>query len=109
MRWPAWRGGGEAVLPLDHSSGVLDSAADDLQQIVEIGIIMERLEAKDSDAARVVDMHYFSGFTLEEIAHETGLTLRQVRLRWERGVKRLKRTLYSTPPGSRSDLPAPSA
>jgi RNA polymerase sigma factor (TIGR02999 family) len=108
-RLAACRGGGEAVLPLDHSSGVLDRAADDLQQIVEIGIIMERLEAKDSDAARVVDMHYFSGFTLEEIAHETGLTLRQVRLRWERGVKRLKRTLYSTPPGSRSDLPAPSA
>ena len=66
-RLAACRGGGEAVLPLDHSSGVLDRAADDLQQIVEIGIIMERLEAKDSDAARVVDMHYFSGFTLEEI------------------------------------------
>src|SRR5450755_3636153 len=28
-RLAACRGGGEAVLPLDHSSGVLDSAADD--------------------------------------------------------------------------------
>jgi DNA-directed RNA polymerase specialized sigma24 family protein len=27
-------------------------------------------------------MHDFSGFTLDEIAQETGLTLKQVRLRW---------------------------
>lgn len=52
---------------------------------------MERLEAEDSQAARVVDMHYFSGATLEEIARETGLTFRRVRSRWERGRDALKR------------------
>ncbi len=41
----------------------------------------------------MVDMHYFSGFTLEEIAKETRLTFRQVRSRWERGMKWLKRAL----------------
>ena len=35
------------------------------------------------------------GFTLEEIAKETGLTFRQVRSRWERGMKWLKRMLRS--------------
>jgi RNA polymerase sigma factor (TIGR02999 family) len=107
-RLAACRGGGEAALPLEDMGGVLDSPAPDLQQIVEIGIIMERLEAKDPDAARMVDMHYFSGFTLEEIAQETGLTLRQVRLRWERGLKWLKRTLHPALPGNRSDLSGPS-
>ena len=67
--------------------------AQDAQQIVEIGILMERLEGQDPDAARVVDMHYFTGFTLEEIATETGLTFRQVRSRWERGQAWLKRML----------------
>jgi RNA polymerase sigma factor (TIGR02999 family) len=107
-RLAACRGGGEAALQLEDMGGVLDSPAPDLQQIVEIGIIMERLEAKDPDAARMVDMHYFSGFTLEEIAQETGLTLRQVRLRWERGLKWLKRTLHPALPGNRSDLSGPS-
>ena len=58
---------------------------------------MERLETKDPDAARMVDMHYFAGFTLEEIALETGLTVKQVRSRWERGMKALKRMLQAKP------------
>ena len=91
------RGGGETVLRLDESSSPgLDSRAEDAQQIVEIGLLMQRLEARDPDAARVVDMHYFSGFTLEEISAETGLTFRQVRWRWERGQSWLKRMLRAT-------------
>jgi DNA-directed RNA polymerase specialized sigma24 family protein len=31
-----------------------------------------------------VDLHYFAGFTLEETAEITGLTLRQLRHRWEK-------------------------
>ena len=65
----------------------------DAEIIIEIGLLMERLDAKYPDCARVVDMHYFSGFTLEEIAQKTGLTTKQVRLRWERGLKWLKRNL----------------
>ena len=95
-RLAARRGAGETVLPLEDSAALLGTTVQDAQQIVEIGILMERLEAKDSDAARMVDMHYFSGFTLEEIAKETGLTLRQVRSRWERGIRWLKRMLHAT-------------
>jgi len=102
-RLAARRGGGDAELLLDDSRSFFDSSGHDLQQIVEIGIVMERLETKDPDAARMVDMHYFSGFTLDEIAQETGLTLRQVRLRWERGTKWLKRTLHPAPPAKRSN------
>jgi RNA polymerase sigma factor (TIGR02999 family) len=86
------RGGGETALPLDASL-LLAAPLKDVQQIVEIGIAMERLEAADPEAARVVDMHYFSGATLEEIAQETGFTFRQVRSRWERGRDTLKRML----------------
>jgi RNA polymerase sigma factor (TIGR02999 family) len=75
---------------------------EDAEQIITIGILMERLEAQDPEAARMVDMHYFSGFTLEEIARETGLTLKQVRLRWERGLKWLKQLLQAESPAARA-------
>ncbi len=94
-RLAARRGSGEATLPLDESVALLGDAMHDAEQIVEIGSLMDHLETKDPDAARMVDMHYFSGFTLEEIAQETGLTVRQVRSRWERGMKWLKRMLHS--------------
>jgi len=38
----------------------------------------------------VVDMHYFAGFTLDEIVQITGLSFRQVRHRWEKGRDWLK-------------------
>jgi hypothetical protein len=71
------RGGGEAMLSLEESGALLQTSVHDAEQIVEIGTLMERLEAEDPDAARMVDMHYFSGFTIEEIAQEIGLTLKQ--------------------------------
>jgi RNA polymerase sigma factor (TIGR02999 family) len=95
-RLAARRGGGEAAVPLDEAGPLIGTFGQDAEKIVEIGILMERLEVQDADAARMVDMQYFSGFTLEEIAKETGLTLKQVRHRWERGVKRLKRALLTS-------------
>ena len=65
------------MLSLEESGALLQTSVHDAEQIVEIGILMERLEAEDPDAARMVDMHYFSGFTIEEIAQEIGLTLKQ--------------------------------
>lgn len=95
------RGGGDATLPLDAALRLAPHERD-AQQIVEIGIAMERLEAEDPEAARVVDMHYFTGATLEEIAKETGLTFRQTRYRWERGRRALKALLRGNRSGSSS-------
>jgi len=95
-RLAARRGGGEAPIPLDEAGPLIGTFGQDAEKIVEIGILMERLEVQDPDAARMVDMQYFSGFTLEEIAKETGLTLKQVRIRWDRGMKRLKRALLTS-------------
>ena len=94
-RLAARRGGETSTVPLDKSGPLLGTSLRDTERIFEIGILMDRLEVDDPDAARLVDMHYFSGFTLEEIAKETGLTLKQVRLRWERAMKWLKRMLGS--------------
>lgn len=60
------------------------------EQVVELGLLMERLEQYDAAAARVVELHHFAGFSLEEIAEVTKLSYRQVRHRWEKGRDWLK-------------------
>jgi RNA polymerase sigma factor (TIGR02999 family) len=62
----------------------------DPETVLRIGMLLDSLEKEKPEYARVVDMHYFAGFTLEEITEITGLTLRQVRLRWQRGRDWLK-------------------
>lgn len=89
------RGDGEAPVSMEGRSIPNQDSASDPETIVQIGILMEKLERVDSGCARVVDMHYFAGFTLEEIAEITGLTFRQVRHRWERGRDWLKDRLKS--------------
>ena len=75
---------------------LLDQAADEqpdpasASQIVEIGLLMEKMGKARPEAVQVVDMHYFAGFSLEEISEITGLSLRQVRHRWEKGRDWLK-------------------
>lgn len=61
--------------------------------LLQMGLLMDRLEKANPEWARIVDMHYFAGFTLDEIAEITGLTLRQARLRWEKGRDWLKDNL----------------
>jgi RNA polymerase sigma factor (TIGR02999 family) len=104
-RLAARRGAGTATFSLDDSEPLIGTTVAEAEQILEIGILMDRLETKDPDAARMIDMHYFSGFTLEEISAETALTLKQVRLRWERGMKWLKRMLHSTKHRTPSSFP----
>ena len=92
-RLAARRGDGAVPLSLDESGAMSQSSVDDDAQIVEIGILMDRLQESDPDAAASVDMHYFAGFTFEEAAEKTGLTVKQVRRRWDRGRKFLGRAL----------------
>jgi DNA-directed RNA polymerase specialized sigma24 family protein len=87
------RGSGAVHESLDHRWSDGGPSIAGPEQLVEIGILMEKLEQADHAAARIVEMHYFAGFTLEEIAQITGLTFRQVRHRWEKGRDWLKQRL----------------
>ena len=89
IRMAQRRGPGEAALSLNGNTRIANEAAEP-EAVLQIGMLMERLEKHDSEIARVVDMHYFAGFTLAEITEITGLTFRQVRHRWERGRDWLK-------------------
>ena len=89
------RGGGDIATSLSDSLNSADPAVNDHAQIVELGILMDRLEKNDRLTAQVVDLHYFAGFTLEESADVIGLTLRQVRHRWSKAKRWLQAELSS--------------
>jgi RNA polymerase sigma factor (TIGR02999 family) len=79
------RGAFEAPVPLDEAAADEQPDPASASQIVEIGLLMDRMGKARPEAVQVVDMHYFAGFSLEEISAITGLSLRQVRHRWEKG------------------------
>lgn len=84
------RGSGRTALPLDDLGPGEHPAIANPEQIIEIGLLMDRLEARDPTVAKVVEMHYIVGFTLQEIAEITGLSFRQIRHLWEKGRDWLK-------------------
>lgn len=84
------RGGLQAALPLDMNAPLANPEETNPEALIQVGILMDELEARHPEAARIVDMHYFAGFTLEEVSEITGLTLRRVRHRWARGRDWLK-------------------
>ncbi len=84
------RGNGDAPVPLEEAWHSPTPRSEDLETFVQMGLLMDRLFKKDIEAAAVVDLHYFVGYTFEEVTQKTGLTLRQVRHRWERGCNWLK-------------------
>ena len=90
MRKAERRGGAQTTLSLDGSVTAAGTENIEPESLIQIGILMDRLEKRNAETARIVDMHYFAGFTLDEIAEITGLTLRQVRHRWEFGRNWLK-------------------
>ena len=84
------RGDGRVRVSFDDVPEPSHPNGGDLETTVQMGILMEKLAKADPAAARAVDLHYFAGFTLDEIAEISGLTLRQVRHRWQKGRDWLK-------------------
>ncbi len=84
------RGDGIAPQSIDQSPALNLVQEPPPEIVLQMGLLLDQLEKEDPDAARVVDMHYFAGFTLEEIAEINGISFRQVRHRWEKARKWLK-------------------
>lgn len=90
MRLAAIRGKGDEPVSVEDGLVKELSMTASPEEVVRMSMLIEQLEKANPEAARIVDMHHFTGFTFEEIAAVTGLTFRQVRHRWERGRDWLK-------------------
>jgi len=78
------RGNGAVHICIDEVSAGAQPRSADAEQILAIRLLIEQLARLDPVNADIVRAHYIAGYGLEEIARESGLSLRQVRHRWEK-------------------------
>jgi RNA polymerase sigma factor (TIGR02999 family) len=73
------RGSGAAVVALDDAVDVSDQRAD---QLIALDEALKSLAELDPDKSRVVELKYFGGMTLEEIAEVLGVSRATVIREW---------------------------
>jgi RNA polymerase sigma factor (TIGR02999 family) len=76
------RGGGELHVTL--GTDIRDSTTVSEEQIVRVDDALQELAALDPRLVQVVEMRYFAGFTVEQIAESRGVTTRTIRRDWEK-------------------------
>ena len=84
------RGQGAVQDSIDDHYSLRATGLPDPDAVIEMGRLMDRLQVVNPQWAMIVDMHYFVGFTLEEIADKVGLTRRQVKHLWGKASDWLK-------------------
>jgi RNA polymerase sigma-70 factor, ECF subfamily len=75
------RRGGVATIRVALDEVVLPTPAIDLD-LVAIDQALERLATKDSRKARVIELRFFGGLSMEETAQALGVSLRTVHSDW---------------------------
>lgn len=80
-RYAQKRGGGVVITSLDTVNA---EQAEQPETLEGIGEALEELEAVDPDLAQVVDLKFFCGFTLAEVASMKGVSERTIQRQWEK-------------------------
>ena len=75
------RGGGAAVLSLSGGLANLDSGRDEVDALA-IDDALKTLAGLDERKAQVIEMRFFAGMTVEEVAHVLGVSVSTVEADW---------------------------
>jgi RNA polymerase sigma-70 factor, ECF subfamily len=89
------RGGGRANITLDDSVAISDERAVDFLALDEA---LEGLAKLNADQARVVELRYFGGLSIDETAETMGLSSATVRRHWTVARLWLRRELQRDAP-----------
>jgi RNA polymerase sigma factor (TIGR02999 family) len=92
------RGGEFQITTLDENEAPVVSGGPDLEGV---GAALEKLTALDPGLAEVVDLKFFCGFSLVEIAAMRGVSERTVQRHWEKARIYLRSSL-----GNRDEAPS---
>ncbi len=79
-RLPGKRGAGSEVLNLDWIE--VDTGPAKLEEIFSVDEALHRLRQFDQQQARIIEMHYVAGMTVEETAQALGISSRTVDREW---------------------------
>lgn len=92
-RFAARRGGGEAPLPLDQAGPIVELSTIKVEEVLAVDEAMARLEGIDERQARVVELRYFVGLEVGEIAEVLGISPATVKRDWTMARAWLQREL----------------
>ena len=93
-RQAAKRGGGARAVTLDDvEAAARDGWSDDGDEILAVHEALERLATFDADQARLVELRYFAGLTIEETAAALDISPATVKREWAIARGWLKREL----------------
>jgi len=84
------RGGGLIITSLDTNNA---EQIEQPEMLESIGEALEELSTLEPELARVVDLKFFCGFTLGEVATMQGVSERTVQRQWEKARLLLYRAL----------------
>ena len=76
------RGGTGRALSLDEAGPVAAAGSFDPAEILSVDSALAALETLDAESARVVELRYFAGMSVEETADALGLSPSTVKRRW---------------------------
>ncbi len=86
------RGGGQRQIPLDEA---LTISLDDDADVIAVDEALEKLAAVDEQQAKIVELRFFGGLTIDETAEALGLSKRTVEREWTACRAWLRRELAS--------------
>jgi RNA polymerase sigma-70 factor (ECF subfamily) len=89
----AKRGGGVAAITLEDVDAVAEQSSADAVDVLALHDAIERLAALDPDQARVVELRYFGGMSIEETAEVLEISSATVKREWAVARAWLKREL----------------
>lgn len=89
----AKRGAGAARLTLDDREAAAPAGTLDALDILALHTALDRLAELDPDRARLVELRYFGGLTVEETAHVLGLSPATIKRSWALARAWLQREL----------------
>ncbi|MFG0317638.1 MAG: ECF-type sigma factor [Planctomycetota bacterium JB042] len=76
------RGGAAGAVPLDEASDVTVDAGERPVDLLALDDALSRLDADDPALARIVDLRFFGGLSMEEAARVQGVSLSTAERRW---------------------------
>jgi RNA polymerase sigma factor (TIGR02999 family) len=95
-RLAAKRGGGAHRVTLGDADAAVEGAPDGGLDVLALHEALERLAALDPDQARIVELRYFGGLSIEETAEATGVSPATVKREWAIARGWLRRELEAS-------------
>jgi len=93
------RGGGLSITGLGAEADAASPAAVDTADVLALDAALSKLDSLDTQKARIVELRYFGGLSIEETAEAVGISIATVKREWAFSKLWLRRELVGVDKG----------